>query len=155
VVDGLVAGWQVNGILTAQSGLPFSVYATSSAQCGCSSGGLRAELIGNPFPAGFHQSIDQWFDPAAFSDPPPEQYGNSGRNIIAGPGLTDLDFSLFKKFQLGEKRMLQVRGEYFNILNHSNFLYPTSTTDASWNTGGILTQPMPARVGQLALKFIF
>jgi outer membrane receptor protein involved in Fe transport len=155
VVDGLVGGWQVNGIFTAQSGLPFSVYATSSAQCGCSSGGLRAQLIGNPFPAGFHQSIDQWFDPAAFSDPPPQQYGNSGRNIIPGPGLTDLDFSLFKKFQLGEKRMFQIRGEYFNILNHPNFLYPTSTTDATWNTGGILTQAMPARVGQLALKFIF
>jgi len=154
-VDGFLGEWQVNGILTAQSGLPFSVYATSSAICGCSTGGLRAELIGNPFPAGFHQSIDQWFDPAAFSDPPPEQYGNSGRNIIPGPGLTDLDFSLFKKFKLDEKRMFQLRAEYFNILNHPNFMYPTSTTDATWNTGGILTQAMPARVGQVALKFIF
>jgi Carboxypeptidase regulatory-like domain/TonB-dependent Receptor Plug Domain/TonB dependent receptor len=154
-VDILLGGWQVNGILTAQSGLPFSVFATSSAQCGCSSGGLRAELIGNPFPSGFHQSVQQWFDPAAFSDPPPEQYGNSGRNIIPGPGLTDLDFSLFKKFKVDEKRIFQLRAEYFNILNHSNFLYPTSTTDATWNTGGILTQAMPARVGQLALKFSF
>jgi hypothetical protein len=154
-VDGVLGGWQINGILTAQSGLPFSVYATSIADCGCSTGGLRAELIGNPFPAGFHQSINQWFDPAAFSDPSPEQYGNSGRNIIPGPGLTDLDFSLFKKFKLDEKRMFQLRAEYFNILNHPNFLYPTSTTDATWNTGGILTQAMPARVGQVALKFIF
>jgi outer membrane receptor protein involved in Fe transport len=154
-VDALLGGWQVNGILTAQSGLPFSVFATSSADCGCSSGGLRADLIGNPFPAGFHQSIHQWFDPAAFSDPPLQQYGNSGRNIIPGPGLTDLDFSLFKKFRLDEKRMFQLRAEYFNILNHPNFLYPTSTTDATWNTGGILTQAMPARVGQLALKFTF
>ncbi len=154
-VDGLLGGWQVNGILTAQSGLPFSVYATSGAGCGCSSGGLRAQLIGNPFPAGFQQSINQWFDPAAFSDPPPQQYGNSGRNIIAGPGLTDLDFSLFKKFKLDEKRMFQLRAEYFNVLNHPNFLYPTSTTDATWNTGGILTQAMPARVGQLALKLTF
>jgi hypothetical protein len=154
-VAGVLNGWQVNGILTAQSGLPFSVYATSSAECGCSSGGLRAELIGNPFPAGFHQSINEWFDPAAFADPAPQQYGNSGRNIIPGPGLTDLDFSLFKKFRLDEKRMFQLRAEYFNILNHPNFLYPTSTTDATWNTGGILTQAMPARVGQLALKFTF
>ena len=154
-VAGVLNGWQVNGILTLQSGLPFSVYATSSAACGCSSGGLRADLIGNPFPAGFHQSINQWFDPAAFSDPPLDQYGNSGRNIIPGPGLANLDFSLFKKFRLDEKRVFQLRAEYFNILNHPNFLYPTTTTDATWNTGGILTQAMPARVGQLALKFTF
>jgi hypothetical protein len=154
-VDALLGGWQANGILTLQSGLPFSVLATSNADCGCSSGSLRAELIGNPFPAGFHQNINQWFDPAAFSDPPLEQYGSSGRNIIPGPGLVDLDLSLFKKFKLDDKRMFQLRGEYFNILNHPNFLYPTSTTDATWNTGGILTQAMPARVGQLALKFSF
>jgi hypothetical protein len=153
--DAILGGWQVNGILTLQSGLPFSVYATSSADCGCSSGGLRAQLIGNPFPAGFQQSINQWFDPAAFSDPPLGQYGNSGRNIIPGPGLADLDFSLFKKFRLTEKSMLQLRAEYFNLLNHPNFLYPTTTTDATWNTGGILTQAMPARVGQLALKLTF
>lgn len=155
IADGFLGGWQINGIFTVQSGLPFSVFATSSALCGCSAGELRADLIGNPFPAGFHQSINQWFDPAAFSDPPPEQYGNSGRNIIEGPGLTDLDFSLFKKFEFSEGRMFQIRGEYFDIFNHPNFLYPTSVTDATWNTGGIITQAMPARVGQLALKFIF
>ena len=154
-VDALLGGWQANGILTLQSGLPFSVLATSNANCGCSSGSLRAELIGNPYPAGFHQNINQWFDPAAFSDPPLEAYGSAGRNIIPGPGLADLDLSLFKKFKLDDKRMFQLRGEYFNILNHPNFLYPTSTTDATWNTGGILTQAMPARVGQLALKFSF
>jgi outer membrane receptor protein involved in Fe transport len=154
-VDGILGGWQVNGIFTLQSGLPFSVLATSSADCGCSSGQLRANLIGNPFPAGFQQSINQWFDPVAFSDPAPQQYGNSGRNIIPGPGLADLDFSLFKKFRFDEKRLIQLRGEYFNILNHPNFLYPTSNTDATWNTGGILTQAMPARVGQVAVKFIF
>lgn len=154
-VAGVLNGWQVNGILTLQSGLPFSVYATSSADCGCSSGGLRAQLTGNPLTAGFHQSINEWFDPAAFSDPPLDQYGNSGRNIIPGPGLADLDFSLFKKFRLDEKRMFQIRAEYFNILNHPNYFYPTTTTDATWNTGGILTQAMPARIGQLALKFTF
>jgi hypothetical protein len=154
-VDGFLGGWQVNGILTLQSGLPFSVFATSSANCGCSAGELRADVIGNPEPSGFHQSINQWFDPAAFTDPPADQYGNSGRNIITGPGLADLDFSLFKKFSLGEGRMIQLRGEYFNILNRANFLYPTSTANATWNAGGIITQAMPARVGQVAIKIIF
>lgn len=154
-LDGLLGGWQINGILTLQSGLPFSVLATSSAQCGCSAGELRADLIGNPYPFGFHQSINQWFDPAAFSDPPPEQYGDSGRNIIEGPSLADLDFSLFKKLTFSEHRQVEIRAEYFNLLNHANFLYPTSTTDATWNTGGIITQAMPARIGQLAVKFVF
>lgn len=154
-VDWVLGGWQVNGILTAQSGLPFTVFASSNAQCGCSSGDMRANLIGNPLPSNFHQSIQGWFDPAAFTDPAPLQYGTAGRNIIEGPGLVNLDFSLFKKFPFGEGRMVQLRGEFFNVLNHPNFLNPTNTADAIWNSGGIITDARPARVGQVAVKIIF
>jgi hypothetical protein len=154
IVDGVLGGWQVNGILTLQSGLPFTVFATSSAQCGCSSGNLRANLIGDPLPSGFHQGINHWFDSAAFADPAPQSYGTSGRNIIEGPGLANMDFSLFKKFPLGEGRVIQLRGEFFNILNHPNFLYPTAA-NATWTSGGIITEAMPARVGQVAIKFVF
>ncbi len=155
VADGVLGGWQVNGILTLQSGLPFNVFATSNASCGCTAGELRPDLIGNPLPSGFHQSINGWFDPAAFTDPPAGQYGNAGRNIIPGPGFANLDFSLFKKFKFGEGRTVQLRGEFFNILNHSNFLYPTSQADATWNSGGIITQALPARIGQVAIKIVF
>lgn len=155
VADSILGEWQINGIMTLQSGLPFSVFATSNAQCGCTSGELRPDLIGNPLPSGFRQSINGWFDPNAFTDPAAGQYGNAGRNIIPGPGYANLDFSLFKKFQFGEGRMIQLRGEFFNILNHSNFLYPTSTANATWNSGGIITQAMPARIGQVALKIVF
>ena len=154
-LDAVLSGWQVNGILTLQSGLPFTVFAASSAQCGCSSGDMRADLIGNPFPAGFQRSINEWFDPAAFTDPAPDQYGTAGRNIIEGPGLANLDFSLFRKFPFGEGRTVQLRGEFFNILNRANFFYPSTTADATWNSGGIITQAMPARVGQVALKVLF
>lgn len=154
-ISGIIGGWQVNGIVTLQSGLPFTVFAVSSAQCGCSAGDMRANLVGNPFPQGFHQSIDQWFDPAAFTDPAPGEYGTAGRNIIEGPGLANLDTSLFRGFPVGERRSIQLRGEFFNVLNHANFLDPSTATNATWNTGGVITQAMPARIGQVALKFIF
>jgi hypothetical protein len=155
LVHEMLTGWQVNGIVTLQSGLPFTVFAASSAQCGCSAGDMRADLIGNPLPPGFHQSIGGWFDPQAFADPAPGQYGTAGRNIIEGPGLANLDLSLFRRFTFGETRAIQLRGECFNLLNHPNFLDPSTVANATWNSGGVITEAMPARVGQVALKFIF
>ena len=51
--------------------------------------------------------------------------------------------------------MFQFRAEFFNVFNRSNFLYPDSVTNASWESGGIITRAYPGRIGQLALKFIF
>ena len=66
-----------------------------------------------------------------------------------------MDLSLFKKFKFGEGKSLQFRAEFFNIANHANFLYPTSTANATWTSGGVLTAAMPARIGQMAMKFTF
>ena len=153
--DAILGGWQVNGILTLSSGLPFNVFATSSAKCGCTAGELRPNRIKDGRLPSSQQSPNHWFDATAFTDPAPGTYGNAGRNIIPGPGLANMDFSLFKKFSFGESRSLQFRAEFFNLFNHANFLYPTSTANATWNSGGILTAALPARIGQVALKFTF
>jgi hypothetical protein len=158
VVNGFLGNWQINGILNLQSGLPFSVFATSTQTCGCSASNMRADRTGdgrldNPTVAG-------WFDKTAFADPPsstatvPGRYGNGGRSIIPGPGYATMDFSLFKKWEFKEGKMIQFRIEYFNIFNHANFLYPDAT-NATWQAGGIITRVNPARIGQVALKFTF
>jgi hypothetical protein len=166
VVDGFLGGWQTNAILNISTGLPFSVFATSGVACGCSSTDMRATLKpgaadnGN-LPKG-QRTPGHWFNMAAFQDPPSSTataggggYGDAARNTIFGPGYANVDFSLFKKFKIKEKVELQFRAEVFNLFNKVNFLYPVSMTNATWTSGGVLTQSQPARIGQGALKIIF
>ena len=167
VLDGFLGGWQINGILTFATGLPFSVFSSTLASCGCSATDMRADRIGNGNLPSSQRSINGWFDKTAFKDPQsyqvdPEtgavtlgQYGNGGRNIIYGPGLANLDFSVFKKFNIREKVELQLRGEFFNLFNRVNLDYPKNWTNAIWQTGGIITSTKPPRISQLALKLVF
>ena len=152
VTNGILGGWQLNGILTLQSGAPFSVFASSSAVCGCTAGDLRANLIGNPNRS--DRGPNSWFNSAAFADPV-QSYGDSGRDLIIGPGYANLDASLFKNFSIREHQRLEFRLEFFNLLNRTNFKNPVSSTNATWQSGGILTQNLPARIGQVAFKYTF
>jgi hypothetical protein len=152
VADGFFGGWQINGILTLQSGQPFSVFASSSATCGCTAGDLRANLIGDPKLS--HPGPNGWFNPAAFDDPV-LAYGDSPRNLIVGPAYANLDASLFKKFTIRDKQHLDFRFEFFNVLNRTNFMNPVNSSDETWQSGGILTQNYPARIGQVAVRYSF
>src|SRR5437762_211765 len=69
-------------------------------------------------------TVDHWFDPRAFTVPTPGTYGNAGRSSLRGPGLFNVDTSLFKKIPIREGMTLQFRAEAFNVLNHANFAYP-------------------------------
>jgi hypothetical protein len=163
VVNALLGGWQVNGILGLSTGLPFTVFATSNANCGCSSSDMRADRLKDGNLPKDQRSIYGWFDKTAFTDPPSSganpgdpvgRYGNSARNIIRGPGLANVDFSVFKKFKIHERAELQFRAEFFNLFNRVNFLYP-DTANAMWQTGGLITRSSAPRIGQLALKLTF
>ena len=104
----LVGGWQANGILTLQSGLPYSVTASDLGFVN-QNYGQRADVVGNPYPSGFHQSINEYFNTAAFAQPGLGYFGNSGRDILRAPGIVNLDFSLFKNIPLGERLRWQTR----------------------------------------------
>ncbi len=161
VLEGLLGGWQINGILTMATGMPFSVFATSDASCGCTANDMRADRIADGNLPEDKRSITGWFDKTAFKDPPSStptegggRVGNAGRSIIYGPDLTLMDFSLFKKFKLSERLQMQFRAEFFNIFNNTNFLYP-KPENATWQSGGLITQARDPRIGQLAIKLIF
>lgn len=151
VTNGVLGGWQFNGILTVQSGLPFTVFATAAANCGCSVNDLRPNLVGSPKIS--NPGPNGWFNKDAFVDPV-GTYGNAPRNLIYGPGYANLDASLFKNFTIAERHKLEFRFEFFNALNKTNFENPTSANAVS-TVGGILTQNYPARIGQVALKYSF
>jgi len=130
IVHALVGGWQLSGILTKQTGLPINTTAWDSAGTGNTAPSNRLNATGiSPYLA--NPSINQWFNPAAFSNPVGGTYGTMGRDALTGPGLTNLDFAGIKEFSLKERHRLQLRVETFNIFNHPNW---QMTTGSSWGT---------------------
>ena len=101
------------------------------------------------------QSTAEWFNTAAFAIPSTPEYGSAGRNILRGPGTTNLDFSLSKSIPLGtaERRRLQFRAEFFNALNHTNFGLPQNSIDSP--AFGTITSAAPAREIQFGARLEF
>jgi hypothetical protein len=158
-------GWQLNTLITAQTGAPFNITAGTNPS-GSGDGTDRVNLIGNPFPVTSTRSGTSivYLNKAAFSAPAAGTYGNLGRNAIYGPGFFSVDPSLFKTFRLTERFSLQFRAEMFNALNWANLANPTATlTSASFGLIGNTKNGSIApglgfgepRNTQLALKLIF
>jgi hypothetical protein len=129
-VNYLLGAWKLNSIDTFQSGSPFSVNSGTNTE-GSGGGTQRANLIGdwhvpNPGP-------NAWFNAAAFTAPPAYTYGNSGRNIIGGPGTNEIDLSLFKVIPLPwrEGMRLEFRSEVFNLFNKPQFDNPNESGASS------------------------
>jgi hypothetical protein len=121
----IFGGWKLNSIDTFQSGSPFSVSSSVNTE-GSGGGTQRANLVGdwhvsNPGPS-------LWFNPSAFAVPANYAYGNSGRNIVVGPGTNQIDLSLFKNIPLRREGMrLEFRAESFNLFNKPQFDNPNES----------------------------
>jgi hypothetical protein len=111
----------------------------------------RPNLVANPNTGS--KSPAEWFDTAAFGLPVQYAFGNSGRNVVTGPGLANLDLSLQKKWTLRESQLLEFRVDGFNALNRPNFNLPGRIFGAA--NFGVVTSAQDAREVQFALKFIF
>jgi hypothetical protein len=160
VESKFVSGWQLNGIGTFLSGFPFTPLAGSNRSGDGDTRNPDRVSINPPFTGPvILKNPNQWFNPAAFILPPPGTYGNIGRGTLTGPGLADVDVSLFKNTQITEKTSLQFRAEFFNVLNRSNFGPPNTTvfsgTSVSPSAGLITTTATFPRQIQLGLKLIF
>jgi hypothetical protein len=113
----------------------------------------RPNRIGDGNLTGSQQTIDHWFNTAAFLVQPQYTYGNAGRNIIFGPGLRNLDLSLSKSFAITEGRRLQFRAESFNFTNTPAFDQPGATLNAP-GVGQITKTIGNPRQIQFGLKFV-
>jgi hypothetical protein len=155
-VRALIGGWQFNGIATVQGGFPFTVTANDHAFVN-EAYALRANLVPGASSAGFHQSVGQWFNTAAFAQPPDGYFGDSSRNALRAPGVANLDLSLFKNIQL-ERLGIQLRFESFNALNHPELGFPNPNVNAGPGAYGAITSintHYPQRQNQAALRLTF
>ena len=161
-VNRLVGDWQLSGIETMQSGLPFTPQLAYNPS---NDGDTR-----NPVRPSWNPSFtgpvvlglpDEYFNPNAFIQPLAGTYGNVGRNVLQGPNLFETDLSLAKKFNLSERLNLQFRAECFNILNHTNLntpnpvVYTAATGGPSPTAGFITSTTTTSRQIQLGLKLLW
>ena len=154
----LLSGWQLNGIVSLQTGQPYSVALPGefdNSNTGRSSYGFGAgdRPNVNSDPNLSSPDPQQWFDSSAFSLPAYGSFGNAGRNIIGGPGLANVDFSVLKDIEITEATTLQLRAELFNMLNTPNFLNP----NIFFGTPGFgrLLAARDGREVQFGVKLIF
>src|SRR6185436_1484476 len=154
----LLSGWETNGIVTLQSGRPFTVALLSeidNSGTGRSILGFgandRPNLVGNPELSS--RTPEQWFNTAAFAFPAPGTFGNAGRNILDGPGYQNVNASLVKNTHLTEQVNLQFRAEFFNLFNHPNFNLPDNFLGSP--TFGVISSAREPRHIQFGLKLLF
>jgi len=160
--NALVGNWQISGIETLLSGLPFTPQLSyNPSGDGDTRNPVRPSL--NPTFTGpiILGGTGRYFNPNAFVTPLPNTYGNAPRNFLTGPGLAETDFSVLKRFLLTERLNLQFRGEFFNIFNRTNLNNPnpvvfTSATSGPSPTAGIITSTTTtSRQIQLGLKLLW
>jgi hypothetical protein len=161
----LVNNWQLTGVFTYLSGAPANpTSATNRVFTGSGGNAGRPNVVAGcdlyNVPGG--QSVNEWFNPACFSEQAQGTYGNAGRDIIIGPNLWNLDDSLTKDFKvtkISEAFRVQFRAEAFNILNHPSFQNPTTVifagTAVNASAGKITATNSSPRQIQLALKIVF
>jgi len=159
----VVQGWQLNGIVTFSDGIPFSVFAGANS-LGVADGIVpRAQFVdtsGNGSLSPGQRNVKKWFDTSAFANPGAQQWGNSGRNILQGPGTKNVDFSVFKVIPLHESTNLELRSEFFNLFNTPQFNNPNATVGTSTfgtvsSAGSPNTLQRVSREIQLAAKISF
>jgi hypothetical protein len=169
ILNRVAGGWELNGIYTAQSGIPVAlisqtntvgnysnvtdVYGTANSNTRPNNNGTSAKLDGAP-----NTRLNQWFNTSVFSQPAAFTYGTASRTLpdMRADGMNNLDFSLFKNNRFGheDRFNLQIRAEFFNVLNHVRFGNPGFQFGLA--TFGVVSAAgnSPRQV-QLAAKLLF
>ncbi len=150
IVDGVIGGWQVAGISNFKDGFPLAV-TNATNNSNSFGGGQRPNIIANPTLS--HPSIYQWFNTADFAQPAPFTFGNASRtlNYLRAQGTLNTDLTLQKYWGLwSEASKLQLRAEFYNLFNRTQFFAPGTTFGNS--TFGVVPGALPARSIQFGMK---
>jgi hypothetical protein len=160
ILGHALGGWQLSGITSTAMGVPLTVTTANTDPAGLgflgpSASGARPDVVRAPELSPVERTRFRWFDTAAFQEVPVGQnrVGTSPRGVVRGPGYQRWDMTLAKRFKIKEGVSLQVRGEMYNLWNHTN---PLGVTTARTNAQfGQVTSFRDPRIAQLGLKFSF
>jgi hypothetical protein len=136
----IVGGWQLNGILSRESGTPFTVASSGSSVNAPGNTQTANQILPTVSIIGGHgigANGGSYFNPLAFAPVTTVSFGNSGRDILRGPGVFNVNASIFRNFLVTERFKLQFRMETFNLTNTAQFGNPGATvSSATFNADG-------------------
>ncbi len=145
----LLGGWLVSGILSARTGRPFTV-TQGNNNVGAGATGLP-NLTGDPQGA---ETVEQWFNPAAYTRVTSGTFGNAGRNQLRGPGWLSVDMSAQRRIDVTSRVNATLRLDVFNLFNRANFGLPDANI-VNATAGVISNLAGDPRVMQLSLRIAF
>jgi hypothetical protein len=152
ILNLVAGGWSPAFLVSAYNGFPFTPLTGTDASL--SGVGLdRPNAVSGVNPYVRNKKTLLWITPQAFTPNGPGTFGTTGMNSLVGPHYVDADVTLSKLFPIHEQQVFQLRFEFFNVFNHTNFLAPVNTLNS--NTYGQIQASNPARIIQLAAKFTF
>jgi hypothetical protein len=160
LMSAITNGWQISGVGAFSTGTPLNITPIFSVDTVGGGDAQRVNLTCNPN-YGHDRTANNWFNTSCIQYPG-ATLGNSGRNVLRGPGRTNLDLTLFRNFNLAsDTRVLTFRWEVYNAFNHTQF--NTVDTTARFNAAGQQTNPTfgqaigayPARQMQFSLRLRF
>src|SRR5580704_7943864 len=172
---GALGGWELSGVITLQSGLPFtpidsaggSAYALSSPNLATPTFAPGFSCANAPTSGGNEARLGHWANPAAYlpdaviplangAKGDATGYGNAPRNCIIGPDQTNVDFTVGKTFKITERQSLRFRTDFFNLFNHPSFANPSATDIESPSSFSQITSVVGTpRLIQFSLKYAF
>jgi hypothetical protein len=158
IADKVVSGWGINGISTFQRGFPLG-FSTAENLTNSYGGGSRPNVVSGvnkSIPGSATSRLNEWFNVAAFSQPPAFTFGGESRTdpVLRGQGVNNWDFALFKNTGLTERLELQFRAEFFNLFNRVQFGDP-GTTLGTPQFGEVTSQMNQPRLIQFGLRLTF
>jgi hypothetical protein len=150
VLNGALGGWKLGLLQTYESGPVFTVVTAANTTNAFPAGPLRPNLLRDASLPSDRRAITRWFDTAAFADPAAFTFGNSSRSGLRGASVVTTDATLEKSFAITEHWKFDLRGELYNLLNHTNFSVPGFTKGAA--DFGVVSSARPGRTAQLAAR---
>ena len=144
--NALAGGWQLNWVFSHVSGTPFTISANDNA-FNAAGNTETADVVGPIHVTGCHRNDKScaYFDTSAFVAPTGPRFGTGGRDIVRGPGFTNLDTSVFRNFKITERFTLQFRAEAFGVTNTPHFFNPINaspTANVSQANFGVITRTL-------------
>ncbi|MPY88795.1 MAG: hypothetical protein GEU99_12805 [Luteitalea sp.] len=163
LTKAVAAGWQINGIVFAWTGSPFTVTANEAISINQPGNWQTADQVAEPVKLGNIGEDGPYYDTGAWQQPVGVRFGNSGRNSVRGPGGWNADLSVFRRFPLGGRRHAELRVEAFNVFNHPVFGTPPGTIGNGDETHSvssatfmqIFNTEVEPRTVRLGLRFAF
>jgi hypothetical protein len=154
VLSRILGGWNVNGLVTLQSGMPFAITQVTNFNAFAGFGTQRPTIEGAANLPSSKRTVADFINTAAFSITPQFKLGNASRDPARGPAYRDLDLGLVKNTHISESVVLELRGEVFNVTNTPAFAQPAASVGTA-NFGSITATTADPRVVQVAGKLHF